>query len=218
VAGRLEPTKGAFDARTHDKRNMRGRLTGSIGSIAALSLTVLAAAAPAAHANSLLSGYGGPGEGNQAIIGSTLINPPSGGGGGGGGGEGAGVAAGGEASAGAPSGSAGSIAGSAGGVAHARGGVAGSAGGSTGSTGGAAGSAHAGRGSSHGGAGETTLATRDLATRGPVETETLGLSGHDLVYIILTLALLALTGILTGRLAHGGSREQHPATTQRTDR
>ncbi len=41
-------------------------------------------AAPA-FANSLLSGYGGPGQCNQAILGSALINGPGGNGGGSGG-------------------------------------------------------------------------------------------------------------------------------------
>jgi hypothetical protein len=42
---------------------------------------VTAACAPAsAHANPLLSGYGGPGQGNQAILGATLLNGPGGGG------------------------------------------------------------------------------------------------------------------------------------------
>jgi len=35
-----------------------------------------------AQANPLLSGYGGPGQGNQAILGSALLNGPAGGGGG----------------------------------------------------------------------------------------------------------------------------------------
>jgi hypothetical protein len=42
----------------------------------------LAAAMPAAAvASSLLSGYGGPGQGNQAILGAALVNGPRGGGG-----------------------------------------------------------------------------------------------------------------------------------------
>ena len=45
-------------------------------------LLVAAACAPAgAEANPLLSGYGGPGLGDQAIIGATLLNGPGGGGG-----------------------------------------------------------------------------------------------------------------------------------------
>jgi cobalamin biosynthesis Mg chelatase CobN len=48
-------------------------------------LTATALAPAASRAGSLLSGYGGPGEGNQAILGSALLNGPSGGGGGSGG-------------------------------------------------------------------------------------------------------------------------------------
>src|SRR5207253_1711120 len=44
-------------------------------------LMVAAACTPAAaHGNPLLSGYGGPGQGNQAILGATLLNGPGGGG------------------------------------------------------------------------------------------------------------------------------------------
>ncbi|HWX96585.1 MAG TPA: hypothetical protein VNZ01_07000 [Solirubrobacteraceae bacterium] len=42
---------------------------------------------PSAPASPLLSGYGGPGQGTQAILGSTLLNGPSGGGGSPGGGS-----------------------------------------------------------------------------------------------------------------------------------
>ena len=57
--------------------------------IAALA-TAFAAVAPAsAPASPLLSGYGGPGQGTQAILGSTLLNGPSSGGGGAAAGSGA---------------------------------------------------------------------------------------------------------------------------------
>src|SRR5437879_8345365 len=56
----------------------------TITSLAALAaLVVSMAIAATAHASSLLSGYGGPGQGNQAILGSTLLGGGSGGGGGG---------------------------------------------------------------------------------------------------------------------------------------
>src|ERR1700753_670599 len=58
----------------------RQRLTPA-AALVALSLCILPAGA---HASStLLSGYGGPGEGNQAIIGSALIGGGKGGSGGG---------------------------------------------------------------------------------------------------------------------------------------
>jgi hypothetical protein len=51
--------------------------------IAAITACVAAGAAiaPAAIANPLLSGYGGPGQGDQAILGAALVNGPKGGGG-----------------------------------------------------------------------------------------------------------------------------------------
>jgi hypothetical protein len=58
---------------------------------AGLALGVCAALPLTAHAGPLLSGYGGPGQGNQAILGSALLGGSSGGGGtsgGGGGGSG----------------------------------------------------------------------------------------------------------------------------------
>ena len=50
--------------------------------IAALAMACAAVAPASAPASPLLSGYGGPGQGTQAILGSTLLNGPSGGGGG----------------------------------------------------------------------------------------------------------------------------------------
>jgi hypothetical protein len=57
----------------------------SIGCSVVASLGALPAVS---EAGPLLSGYGGPGEGNQAILGSALLNGPGGGGGGGRGGAG----------------------------------------------------------------------------------------------------------------------------------
>ena len=50
------------------------KITSIIGLVVTLSALVPASAA----ASSLLSGYGGPGQGTQAILGSTLLNGPSG--------------------------------------------------------------------------------------------------------------------------------------------
>src|SRR2546421_57056 len=47
---------------------------------AGLLLAAAACMPVAAHANPLLSGYGGPGQGNQAILGATLLNGSGGGG------------------------------------------------------------------------------------------------------------------------------------------
>ena len=61
--------------------------------IVGLSVAALVAPPGIAVANPLLSGYGGPGQGSQAILGSALGNGPPGGGGGGGGAYGSGSAA-----------------------------------------------------------------------------------------------------------------------------
>jgi hypothetical protein len=74
------------------------KITLAIGFLAMLS--VLAPASASASASSLLSGYGGPGQGAQAILGSSLLNGPSRGGGGSGGGAPSGTAPAGGGSAG----------------------------------------------------------------------------------------------------------------------
>jgi hypothetical protein len=161
-------------------------------------VALLVAATPSmALANSLLSGYGGPGEGNQAILGSALVNTPKGGGGGGAGGS-----SGGQVSSSAPAESASPQ--SAGGASSQAGGASG-AGKST-SAGRAKQRAAArkrgDRGATGSNAGSRAViypaASSELATGG---SRTLGLSGADFAYIILALGVLALTGFLTMRLA-----------------
>jgi hypothetical protein len=56
------------------------RFTSVVGLAALIAATVVSGAA----ANPLLSGYSGPGQGSQAILGSALLNTPSSGGGQGG--------------------------------------------------------------------------------------------------------------------------------------
>lgn len=51
-----------------------------------ISVLVVAALPATTHANPLLSGYGGPGQGTQVILGASLVNGPGGGGGSNGGG------------------------------------------------------------------------------------------------------------------------------------
>jgi hypothetical protein len=155
----------------------RKRLT-ITAAMVVLSLCVLPAGADAS--STLLSGYGGPGEGNQAIIGSTLI----GGGGKGGSGGGTQASAGSgsiEAPASAASGSGGSQA--KGGAAHARKG-----------SGVPAGHASGGRASTY---------TPVAATARDGGGSTLGLTGGDLLYIVLALCALALTAVLTRYLNRG---------------
>lgn len=55
--------------------NSHRKITSLMGLVLALSALVPASAS----ASSLLSGYGGPGQGTQAILGSMLLNGPSGG-------------------------------------------------------------------------------------------------------------------------------------------
>ena len=50
------------------------RITIRTAALALVAALAVSAAAPlVAHAGPLLSGYGGPGQGNQAILGSTLL-------------------------------------------------------------------------------------------------------------------------------------------------
>jgi hypothetical protein len=162
----------------------RQRLT-TTATIVALSLCVLPTGADAS--STLLSGYGGPGEGNQAIIGSTLIGGGKGSSGGGSGGAGQ-VSAGSssiEAPAPTVSGAGNSQAKR---TPHARKGSGSSA-------------SHA----SEGGASTYTPAAATHASGG----STLGLTGADLLYIVLAVGGLALTAVLTGRLTRrpGGPSE-----------
>jgi len=169
--------------------SMRSRrfITPAIVCIAASS----AAMPAAAPAGSLLSGYGGPGQGSQAIIGSSLVNgPPNRGGGGGSAGAGE--------SAPAARGNPGTGAGSPGTAptgpsAHNHSATPGRGG--KRATGGV-------RGASGGGSRVYPASARDAAVRTAAEgSNTLGVSGMDLLYILLALGALLLTGVLTRRIA-----------------
>jgi hypothetical protein len=74
----LEPEKGT---QGREGMNSRQKTIGAAAVVAAL----LGAVPASATASSLLSGYGGPGQGNQAILGAALLKGPSNGGGRGGG-------------------------------------------------------------------------------------------------------------------------------------
>jgi hypothetical protein len=172
----------------------------TIVSISTLVVAALLAVAPGyAAADSLLSGYAGPGGGTQAILGSALLNSP-GGGNGAGGGSGSG--------GGAVSGATANGAGSAGGLAG--------AGGANGSGGAAR---RAGRSSVRAGRGDTRAARsssihnssisssptypasvtpRALATVS--DASPVGLSGADLLVVLLVLGVLAVTGVSTRML------------------
>src|SRR5258705_13375486 len=60
----------------------RRKITPIIAGLAAATALIPASA----QASSVLSGYGGPGQGNQVILGAALLNGPRGGSGGGSGG------------------------------------------------------------------------------------------------------------------------------------
>jgi len=156
-----------------------------------------AAPAYAAKGGPLLSGYGGPGEGEQAILGSSLLGGPPGGGSDAGAGAGeslaAGAGSGGASGATVATGGSGSGAGSREPSSRA---------GSPGS-----GSRH-GRGGAHMGVEDSKK--RPERASAPTEgladsaaSQPLGLSNEDLVYIAIALAALALTGGLTLRLVRG---------------
>jgi hypothetical protein len=175
---------------------------------AILCIAAVSAAMPAAaHGGSLLSGYGGPGQGSQVILGSALVNgPPNGGGGSRGGGSGS------EGSS-TGTGESSTAAKAASGVAA--GAVTRSGGGGNTPTGGAS-HRHAARAGGHGsqagrrvsgslsgGSRPYPVSAREAAVRRAAEgSEPLGVSGSDLLYILLALGALILTGFLTQRMAH----------------
>jgi len=174
----------------------------SLAASALIALAVTCALPGAAGATStLLSGYGGPGQGNQALIGSSLSGTASGGGSGGSGGSGA-------AGAGEPvrlEASSAAGAGTAGRAGHAGGTAAGGGRGAASRRQ----QSDARRAGSAAAAGAAAAArARNVADRGATGTSTAGLSGTDLVLIALGCALLVATALITGRLARrpGGTR------------
>jgi hypothetical protein len=170
-------------------------------------LAVLVTVAPSsAFAGSLLSGYGGPGEGNQAILGSALLGGAGGGSGSSGGASGAsGSSSSGPAAVGTQVGVAGARSGSGGPDSKAHKGAGRRA------TGGSAGSLGHGRETSGGTArAYPTVSAGDTSQQASVASQTLGLSGEDLAYILLAVGALAFTGILTRRLAQAPSRPEGP--------
>ncbi len=166
-------------------------------------VTALAFAAilPAsASAGSLLSGYGGPGQGNQAILGAALVNGPTGTGGHGGGGGGAraygaGTQAGGASSLAAQAApGAGSVLAAGSAAAHGSRSPAGSGRGAAATPAVRAGATAAS---------QLRPATPAAAVSGASVGggPTLGLSRADLLYVLLALGALLLTGVLTRRMA-----------------
>jgi hypothetical protein len=143
-----------------------------------LALALCCAVSPAAIASStLLSGYGGPGQGNQAILGSTLIGGGAGGSGGGGSGTGT------------PAGTAASLAVE---EAHGSSGARAAGGGKAGK----GGVVRASRGASPQGSETLGRAVDTLAVK-RVDAPALGLGGGDVAYIVLAFLVLALTALLS---------------------
>jgi hypothetical protein len=164
---------------------------------AGCALFAAALLAPSASASPLLSGYGGPGGGNQAILGSALLNGPGSGGGSGAGGPGAAqqsassalaAPASQPASAGGPSASAHQV--------H---------------HGAPARRSH----EQHGASPAQTAIPANLAyaraerTGAGSGSETLGLSAADFLYAALVLAGLALMGVMTRRLTRASPAKGH---------
>jgi hypothetical protein len=156
---------------------------------------VLSTAPPAnAASGSLLSGYGGPGQGSQAILGSALLNGPSGGSTGSGS-TGSGSSSASSSRAGTGSAATGKRRPSASGASRRA---------SRRAHSGAAATSHGTRSSS--GAARTYTASDEAATSQARAqgSSTLGLSGTDFLYLLLALAALALTAVLTRLLARPG--------------
>jgi hypothetical protein len=157
------------------------------------SLVVLACASPvAARASTLLSGYGGPGQGNQSMLGSALLNGPGGG-----------------ATGGGSAGASGSTSSSSGEATPASSRVAKSpaTGSSNGERGVSANAKRRARGATPGDAkaGAATSVAEEYAAaergaRAP-STATFGLSGAELTLIALVLGTLAIVSVITRRLA-----------------
>jgi len=167
-----------------------------------ISLTAMSFAIPSsALAGPLLSGYGGPGEGNQAILGSALL-----------GGPGDGSSGGSSGSTGSSSGAAAEMAGGQSGRDQSSGSVTGSSGLSSTAGGRPKGAARGGAASSRDNTTESSggdiRAYAVSSSRSiPGASDTLGLSGVDLAYVLLVLCVLAFTGVLTKRLGHAAGPE-----------
>jgi hypothetical protein len=152
---------------------------------ATLTALLICATAPAgATAGPLLSGYGGPGEGNQAILGAALLNGP---GGGKGGGSGSSSSSGGGSSSGV--------------AARTEAGAKGAGGGSSGHGGTRSTRSHTHASDSRSPA-YTPLSSPPITqTAAGTSTGAAGLSGADFLYILLAAAVLVLAGAITRRVA-----------------
>lgn len=153
-----------------------------------LSVSVPAAASASSP---LLSGYGGPGAGEQAIVGSTLLNRPGGGG-----------------RPGAPTGQSGSVrSGAAGSTTSQSGGAGGGPALSRGASGAVRGqggsnsnSDSARPGGEGGGTSASTYLYPNSLRTASADSSGLGVSGKDLLLLLAAVATLTLIGALTIKL------------------
>ena len=176
-----------------------------------LAALVVGLPAPAL-ASPLLSGYGGPGQGNQAILGSALLNGPRGGGGSGNGSSGGSSGASGSSSSTGTEGGASSsapVTGTSGKSAPSGSGGSGSGGSGTTSD---ATRGSARKGSRQGAQREATAAAASFypaseRTVAGEQTGAFGMSGDDLLYIVLAVGTLAFMGVFTRRLGRPSGPE-----------
>jgi hypothetical protein len=167
-----EPQVVLSPARESRQGRMKTHRISIRATLVALGIAALAPAA--AGANPLLTGYGGPGQGNQAILGSALLNGSAGGSGGG-----SSIAA--EPAAGASQSAAAPVAGA---PTRKRRDASSKPGNASKS------SSHAYRPSAR----ASTLAVQEAS-------QPLGLSGTDLLDLFLVSGGLVLTGAITRRMA-----------------
>lgn len=167
----------------------------SIALLASALILPLSVVTPAL-ANSLLSGYGGPGQGSQAILGATLLKGPSKGGGSGGGSGGSGGGSSGASGSQSVSGSGSSAAPA---YSEAR------SNGSDGSSSQDSAARAASKPARHAVPARPPLSAPRYTgvSRAATTSRPLGLSGIDLLYIVLALFLLVLTALLTRALTRG---------------
>ncbi len=153
-----------------------------------LAVVFVCAVPSAATADSLLSGYGSPGEGNQVILGSALLNGPTNGGGGTGSGGGS------TTGGGSGGSSASDLAASSGATGQGPEGAVAPPASKTGGRG--------SRGAASAGRSPAPAVSAGLARSISGDSATLGISGADLAYIVLALGAVLLTAVLTRRLTH----------------
>jgi hypothetical protein len=183
---------------------MRSRRTITATTACLLTLSLSAVLPVAAMAGSLLSGYGGPGQGSQAIIGAGLVN-----GGGRGGSRGGGSGGGSSSAAGASSAGSAAVATSAAGTGTTPGAAASQRPkpGKHGAKAKAAAPVKGQTGSvSAGGSKASAAFATSAAVHGAPGGGTLGLSGANVLYMILALGVLIFTGLLTRRLVVGAGQ------------